>query len=110
MPVIEQSRMRLEYPAGDEESSSTNGTIMLRARVSPPHVNNRVWFAYQIDEGQWLRSQASRESTSTDEEQYSLAVDVSPNQAGLRYLAFVRRAGITVPRGADAESPDEDQG
>ncbi len=110
MPVIEQSRMRLEYPAGDEQSSSTNGTIMLRARVSPPHVNNRVWFAYQIDEGQWLRIQASRESTSTDEEQYSLAVDVSPNQARLRYLAFVRRAGITVPRGADAESPDEDQG
>ena len=110
MPVVEQSKIRLEYPTGDEQQIGTNGTIVLRARVSPPHVNNRIWFAYQIDEGQWVRSQAARESADADAVQYSLLVDVSTAQAGLRYMAFVRRSGITVPSGADTKSPAEDEG
>jgi len=109
MPVVEQSGMRLEYPAGDEQSILTDGTVKLRARVTPKHVNNRVWFAYQIDEGQWIRRQATRESASTGEEQYVLVVDVSTGRVGIRYLAFVRCGGITVPRGADSRSPDEDR-
>ena len=107
MPVVEQSKIRLEYPAGDDQSIRTNGTIVLRARVSPPHVNNRLWLAYKIDDGQWVRSQATRESTTADEEQYSLPVDASTGQIGFRYLAYVRRSGITVPSGADRESPDK---
>jgi hypothetical protein len=106
MPVVEQSGLRLEYPIGDEQPR--NGMLTLRARVSPPHVNNRVWFAYQVDDGRWQRSQASRESAITNEEQYFLAVDVSSGQVGLKYLAYVRRAGTTLPRGADTRSPDED--
>ena len=109
MPVVEQSGMRLEYPAGDEQSIRSEGAIKLRARVIPPHVNNRVWFVYRIDEGQWIRRQATRDFASIAEEQHSLAVDMSTARAGLRYLTFVRRGGITVPRGADTTFPDGDQ-
>src|SRR5262245_25594483 len=110
MPVVEQSGVRLEYPVGDEQSIRTDGALKLRARVTPKNVNNRVWFAYQIDEGQWIRRQATRESPSTGEEQYILAVDVSTGRVGIRYLAFVRCGGITAPRGADSTSPDGDPG
>ena len=113
MPVVEQSNIHLEYPVGDGRSFWTNGKIMLRARVNPFHAYNQVWFAYQIDEGQWLRCQASREDASQRKELYSLAIDVSTAQAGLRYLVYVVRrtgTGITVPSGADIRSPDEDEG
>ena len=82
MPIVEQSRIRLEYPAGDEQSIRSEGAIKLRARVIPPHVNNRVWFVYRIDEGQWIRRQATREIASTGEDQYFLAVDVSTGRVG----------------------------
>ena len=59
--------------------------------------------------GRWTRRQATREFASTDEEQYALTVAMSTGRAGLRYLAFVRRGGITVPRGADTTSPDGDR-
>jgi hypothetical protein len=111
MPVIEQSGIRVEYPVGDEHPDRRNGTIILRARVSPFHAYNRVCFAYQVDEGQWLRSQASREPDSTGEKSYSVAIDVSTAQEGLRYLVYVVRrtgTGIIVPSGADTRSPDED--
>jgi len=106
MPVIEQSGMWLKYPTADEQAIRTNGTIMLRARVLPSHVNNRVWFTYRVDEGQWSSRQATREFASSGEEQYSLVIDVSTARAGLTYFVFVRRDGVTVPRGADSRSPD----
>jgi hypothetical protein len=109
MPVVKQSGIQLEYSGADEQPLYINGTVKLRARVSPPHVNNRVWFIVQIGGGQWLRSQANRESANADAEQYSLSMDRPAGQVGLRYLAYVRRSGIIVPGGAETASPDADQ-
>ncbi|HLO18522.1 MAG TPA: hypothetical protein VK206_27070, partial [Anaerolineales bacterium] len=109
MPIVEQSRMRLEYPAGDEVPGPINDKIVLRARVSPARINTRVWFAFQIDEEPWVRREAVRESASADSQQYSLTVDISTGQTGLKYLAYVRRNGVTVPSGADSTTPYNNQ-
>jgi hypothetical protein len=110
MPVVEQSGMRLEYPVADEQAIHPNGTVRLSALMSPPHINNRIWFAYRLDQGEWFYKQATREVAGTGEEQYTLEVDVSTGPAVLSYLAFVRRSGITVPRGADSMTSGEARG
>ncbi|CAN5747914.1 hypothetical protein BH18ACI4_BH18ACI4_05150 [soil metagenome] len=110
MPVVEQSGMRLEYPVADEQAIHPNGTIQLRALISPPHINNRIWFAHRLDQGEWFYRQATREFAGPGEERYTLEVDLSTGPAVLSYLAFVRRGGITVPRGADSMTSAEARG
>jgi hypothetical protein len=72
MPVVEQSGMRLEYPVADEQPLQPNGTIRLRALMAPPHINNRVWFAYRLDQGEWISRPATREFAGIAQEQYPL--------------------------------------
>ncbi len=110
MPVVEQSGMRLEYSLADEQPLQPNGRIRLRALTSPPHINNRVWFAYRLEQGEWIFRPATREVAGIREEQYVLELDVPKGAAVLSYLAFVRRSGITVPRGADSLTSGEAQG
>jgi hypothetical protein len=101
MPIVEQSGIRLEYPLEGQTEAVEAEALTLRARVSPPHVNNLVSFAYQLGEGPWLRTRAVRTTSGAKDEVHSLQVALSGTPERFRYFAFVQRGPVTVPAGAE---------
>src|SRR5215208_1578462 len=103
MPAVEQSGIRLTY-SGAQEINFVDGKIELNAETSKFNINNQVWFAYRIDEGEWQRKKATLLS-STSIGRYVVRIPIAEGKHRLVYYGFLRRGPLTIPRWADASWP-----